>query len=128
MALSVLMKLSDGSRNEGGIGMNANCTFHQPMCGDARRYPDAMTLAQAAEYLNVSTKLVSKLIRDEKFYAKKVGREYRVSKKSLMEYVRGERKLNGENCVVNVTSNPQHWTLATPCDIVCVAKNQKEVS
>ena len=109
--------------------MNVNSNHYcQPMRGDARRYPDAMTLAQAAEYLNVSTKLVSKLIRDEKFYAKKVGREYRVSKKSLMEYVRGERKLNGENCVVNVTSNPQHWTFSTPCDIVCVAKNQKEVS
>ena len=52
--------------------MNANCNiYNQPMRGDARRYPDAMTLAQAAEYLNVSTKLVSKLIRDEKFYAKK---------------------------------------------------------
>ena len=69
-----------------------------------------------------------KVLFDKKFYAKKVGREYRVSKKSLMEYVRGERKLNGENCVVNVTSNPQHWTFNTPCDIVCVAKNQKEVS
>ena len=127
MELSVLMKLSDGSRNEGGIGMNTNCTFHQPMRGDARRYPDAMTLTQAAEYLNVSTKLTSKLIHDGKFYAKKVGREYRVSKKSLMEYVRGERKLNRENCVVTVTSTPQHWTFSTPCDIVCVAKKQKEV-
>ena len=109
--------------------MNANCNiYHQPMRGDPRRYPDAMTLAQAAEYLNVSTKLASKLIHDGKFYAKKVGREYRVSKKSLMEYVRGERKLNRENCVGSVTSNPQVWTLNTSCDIVFVAKNQKEVS
>ena len=43
--------------------MNANCNiYHQPMRGDARRYPDAMTLAQAAEYLNVSTKLGQKVI------------------------------------------------------------------
>ena len=109
--------------------MNANSNYYcQPIRGDARRYPDAMTLAQAAEYLSVSTKLASKLIRDGKFYAKKVGREYRVSKKSLMEYIRGERKHSKENCVVSVTSNPQVWTLNTPCDIVCVAKNQKEVS
>ena len=33
--------------------MNANCNFHQPMRGDARRYPDAMTLADVAEYLNM---------------------------------------------------------------------------
>ena len=124
MELSVLMKLSDGSRNEGGIGMNAICTFHQPMRGDARRYPDAMTLADVAEYLNISTKLVSRLVHEQKLFARKVGREYRISKSSVIEFVRGEKK----RCVVNVTSNPQHWTLATPCDIVCVAKNQKEVS
>ena len=128
MELSVLMKLLDGSRNEGGIGMNANCTFHQPMRGDARRYPDAMTLADVAEYLNISTKLVSRLVHEQKLFARKVGREYRISKSSVIEFVRGERKHSKENCVVNVTSNPQHWTLATPCDIVCVAKNQKEVS
>ena len=92
MALSVLMKLSDGSRNEGGIGMNANCTFHQPMRGDARRYPDAMTLADVAEYLNISTKLVSRLVHEQKLFARKVGREYRISKSSVIEFVRGEKK------------------------------------
>ena len=108
--------------------MNANCNYHQPMRGDARRYPDAMTLADVAEYLNISTKLASRLIQEQKLFARKVGREYRVSKSSVVEYVRGERKRTKESCVVNVTSNPQHWTLNTPCDIVCVAKNQKEVS
>ena len=87
-------------------------------------YPDAMTLAQLAECLNISTKLASRLVHEEKVFAKKVGREYRISKSSVMEFVRGEKK----RCVVNVTSNPQHWTFNTPCDIVCVAKNQKEVS
>ena len=87
-------------------------------------YPDAMTLAQLAECLNISTKLASRLVHEKKVFAKKVGREYRISKSSVIEFVRGEKK----RCVVNVTSNPQHWTLNTPCDIVCVAKNQKEVS
>ena len=91
-------------------------------------YPDAMTLAQFAECLNISTKLASRLVHEEKVFAKKVGREYRISKSSVIEFVRGERKHSKENCVVNVTSNPQHWTFSTPCDIVCVAKNQKEVS
>ena len=86
-------------------------------------YPDAMTLAQFAECLNISTKLASRLVHEEKVFAKKVGREYRISKSSVMEFVRGEKK----RCVVNVTSNPQHWTLNTSCDIVCGTKIKKEV-
>ena len=104
--------------------MNANCNiYRQPMRGDARRYPDAMTLADVAEYLNISTKLVSRLVHEQKLFARKVGREYRISKSSVVEFVRGEKK----RCVVNVTSNPQHWTLNTSCDIVCGTKINKEV-
>ena len=91
-------------------------------------YPDAMTLKQVADCLSISTKLASRLIRDGKLFAKKVGREYRISKSSVVEFVRGEKKQTKKSCVVSVTSNPQHWTLNTPCDIVCVAKKQKEVS
>ena len=90
-------------------------------------YPDAMTLAQFAECLNISTKLASRLVHEEKVFAKKVGREYRISKSSVIEFVRGERKHKKESCVVNVTSNPQHWTLNTSCDIVCGTKINKEV-
>ncbi len=90
-------------------------------------YPDVMTLTQLAECLGVSTKLASRLIHEGKFFVRKVGREYRISKSSVMEYTRGERKRKKESCVVNVTSNPQHWTLNTSCDIVCGAKNKKEV-
>ena len=91
-------------------------------------YPDAMTLAQFAECLNISTKLASRLVHEKKVFAKKVGREYRISKSSVIEFVHGEKKQTKKSCVVSVTSNPQHWTLNTPCDIVCVAKKQKEVS
>ena len=38
-------------------------------------YPDAMTLAQFAECLNISTKLASRLVHEKKVFAKKVGRE-----------------------------------------------------
>ena len=37
-------------------------------------YPDAMTLAQLAECLNISTKLASRLVHEKKVFAKKVGR------------------------------------------------------
>lgn len=91
-------------------------------------YPDAMTLKQVADCLSISTKLASRLIRDGELFAKKVGREYRISKSSVVEFVRGEKKQTKKSCVVSVTSNPQHWTLNTSCDIVCGTKNKKEVS
>ena len=90
-------------------------------------YPDAMTLAQLAECLGISTKLASRIVHEGKVFARKVGREYRISKSSVVEYVRGERKHKKESCVVNVTSNPQVWTLNTSCDIVCGTKINKEV-
>lgn len=90
-------------------------------------YPDAMTLAQFAECLSISTKLASRLVHEKKVFAKKVGREYRISKSSVVEFVRGKKKQKKESCVVNATSNPQHWTLNTSCDIVCGAKIKKEV-
>ena len=92
-------------------------------------YPDAMTLAQLAECLNISTKLASRLVHEEKVFAKKVGREYRISKSSVMEFVRGERKHKKESCVVNVTSNPRRWTSPQLCDIVVSTKElETEVS
>lgn len=90
-------------------------------------YPDAMTLTQFAERLNISTKLASRLVHEKKVFAKKVGREYRISKSSVVDFVCGKKKRKKESCVVSVTSNPQHWTLDTSCDIVCGAKIKKEV-
>ena len=54
-------------------------------------YPDAMTLAQFVECLGISTKLASRLVHEKKVFAKKVGREYRISKSSVVEFVRGEK-------------------------------------
>ena len=50
-----------------------------------------MTLAQLAECLNISTKLASRLVH-EKGICQKVGREYRISKNSVVEFVRGKKK------------------------------------
>lgn len=90
-------------------------------------YPDAMTLAQFAECLNISTKLASRLVHEKKVFAKKVGREYRISKSSVMEFVRGKKKHKKESCVVNVTSNPQDWIIEDKCGILCAAAKRKEV-
>ena len=90
-------------------------------------YPDAMTLAQLAECLNISTKLASRLVHEKKVFAKKVGREYRISKSSVMEFVRGKKKHPKKSCVVNGTSNPQDWIIEDKCGILCAAAKRKEV-
>ncbi|MGM9643918.1 MAG: helix-turn-helix domain-containing protein [Eubacteriales bacterium] len=86
-----------------------------------------MTLSQFAECLSISTKLASRLVHEGKVFAKKVGREYRISKSSVVEFVRGEKKHKKESCVVNVTSNPQDWIIEDKCGILCAAAKRKEV-
>ena len=56
---------------------------------------------------SISTKLASRLVHVKKVFVKKVGREYRISKSSVVEFVRGKKKRTKKSCVVNVTSNPQ---------------------
>ena len=70
-------------------------------------YPDAMTLAQLAECLNISTKLASRLVHEK--------------------IVRGKKKHTKKSCVVNVTSNPQDWIIEDKCGILCAAAKRKEV-
>lgn len=108
--------------------MNHDCNFklnYEFPIGTEKRYRDIMSLSEAAEYLNVSTKLTSRLIHEGKIFAVKVGREYRIAKSSVKRLVGGQQN---QNCVLNVTSNPQIWTYKDNCGIVCVNKNQQEVS
>ncbi len=93
-----------------------------------KKYPDAMSLGDLAEALGVSTKLASRLVRDGEIYAVKVGREYRIAKTAVIDYIKGKgRPTVSKNYVVNVTSNPNSWTSPEVCDIVCTAENVKEV-
>ena len=54
-------------------------------------YPDSLSLSDVAELLGVSTRLASRLIRSGELFAVKVGREYRVAKTSVMEYLHDRR-------------------------------------
>ena len=92
-----------------------------------RMYPDALSLKDLAAMFGISVKQASKLVRSGEIESIKIGREYRIAKLNAIKFLMG-RKTAEKSYVVNVTSNPQHWTFSTPCDIVCVAKNQKEVS
>lgn len=116
---------------------------------ELRCYPAALTAAEVAEILRVSTKTVYKLIKDKSLPAVKVGRENRIAKSQLIDYLRQrerpgsnpksiavlakhhlqQRERPGSNpkvCFLEKTPE-KVWTCAVSCDIVRVGKNKKGV-
>ena len=55
---------------------------------ELRCYPAALTAAEVAEILRVRTKTVYKLIKEKTLPAVKVGRENRIAKSHLINYLR----------------------------------------
>ena len=53
-----------------------------------------MSLTDLAGALGISTKLASRLVRSGEIFGVKVGREYRVAKTSVMEYIEDARVAN----------------------------------
>ena len=96
---------------------------------ELRCYPAALNAAEVAEILRVSTKTVYKLIKEKSLPAVKVGRENRIAKSQLIDYLR-QREVPGSNpkiCFLEKTSE-KVWTCAVSCDIVRVGKNKKGVN
>lgn len=53
-----------------------------------KEYPDVLDVKQVSTLLGVSTKTVYKLIKDGSLSSLKVGREFRVTKVTLMKYMK----------------------------------------
>ena len=68
-------------------------------------YPDAVSLQQAAEMLNLNRHTVGELIRSRRLFALKIGRTYRIPKLSVIEFL-----LTGQSAFP--AGNPQ-------LDVVC---------
>ena len=66
------------------MGINANEIYKSVF----REYPDVMDVKQASALLSVSTKTVYKLIREGAIASMKVGREFRVPKLYIMQYLK----------------------------------------
>ena len=67
-----------------------------------KKYPDVLKIEQMCEALGgMSTKTGYKMLREGRIGSVKVGREYRISKSSVMEFVRGERKHKKEPKITN---------------------------
>lgn len=64
------------------------------------KYPTALTVAEVSEILRVSTKTVYKLIKEKNLPAVKVGRENRIAKSHLINYLRQIDNLNDASALV----------------------------
>ena len=53
-----------------------------------RDYPDVLTVKQVSKMLGISTKTVYKLVRNGSLSSLKVGREFRVPKVVLLNYMK----------------------------------------
>lgn len=50
-------------------------------------YPDVLTVAQLSKLLGVSSKLTAELLKEDKIKYTKIGREYRIAKIHVIEYL-----------------------------------------
>ena len=71
-------------------------------------YPDALSLQQASEMLNLNRHTVGELIRSRRLFALRIGRTYRIPKLSVIEFL-----LTGKSAFP--AGNP-------PRDVVCCVK------
>ena len=92
------------------------------------KYPTALTVAEVSEILRVSTKTVYKLIKEKTLPAVKVGRENRIAKSQLIDYLQQKDRtgLNPTVYFLEKTSD-NVWTCEPTCGIVRVGKNKKGV-
>ena len=93
---------------------------------ELRCYPAVLTAAEVAEVLRVSTKTVYKLIKEKSLPAVKVGRENRIAKSHLINYLRQIDKGDSNHKVYLIEKTQNNvWTCKQSCDIVCVGAEPK---
>lgn len=59
---------------------------------DTKEYGDIMTVEDLMDYMNIGRTTAYKLVQSGKIKTIRIGRIYRISKKSIDEYVRKESK------------------------------------
>ena len=86
-------------------------------------YPAALTVKEAAEILRVSTKLVYRMIKEKTLPVTKVGREKRIAKSHLIDYLRAKDQPDSNpKCVCSDNTPDSRWTSAELCDMYVPAK------
>lgn len=59
-------------------------------------YPEILTMEQAAEYLQVSTRTLQRMVADGRIPGRQVGSQWRFDRDQLREWVRGEESSPAE--------------------------------
>jgi len=85
-----------------------------------RDYPDVLTVNQASELLGVSTKQVYKLLKQEDIQSIRIGREHKIAKVNLINFIR-----HGSKSKQSETSSRIVWTIPNPCGmLLCKGKKK----
>lgn len=88
---------------------------------ELRRFKSALTAAEAAQILRVSTKTIYHLIKENSLPAVKVGRGYRIAKSVLIDYLlQTLQSSSNPEAVTSDKSKKYVWTCENSCGIVCV--------
>ena len=91
--------------------------------------PDALTANDVADVLRVNIKTVYKLINEGKIKSVRVGREYRIAKKALVDYIRSSEKTTGKAiCVVFDNKSLKRLTEQGSCGSVAVAERHTKTN
>ena len=87
-----------------------------------RSYPEALTVKEAAEILRVCTKTIYKIINSGDLPAVKIGREMRIAKSNIIDYLRqGNCQKSNPIHVGNDETADNLWTSSETCDIIRLA-------
>lgn len=81
-------------------------------------YPDVLTVKEASVLLGVSTKQVYKLLKQEDIRSIRIGREHKIAKVNLIDFIR----LGVKSKSSTITSH-FIWTVPNPCGmLLCKGK------
>ncbi len=65
-----------------------NCNFNkQENIAMFTDYPDVVSITQMAKMLSIGKVLAYRLVKDKSIYAKKIGREYKIQKSAVINYL-----------------------------------------
>ncbi|MDE6579200.1 MAG: helix-turn-helix domain-containing protein [Ruminiclostridium sp.] len=85
-------------------------------------YPEALTVKETAEILRVCTKTIYKIINSGELPAVKIGREMRIAKSNIIDYLRqGNCKKSNPTHVDKDETSGNLWTSTETCDIIRLA-------
>lgn len=76
-------------------------------------YPDVLTVKEVGELLSISTKLVYNLLKEGTIPSVRIGREHKIAKINLIDFIRCSEKQKSRKSVPKIV-----WTVPNPCGML----------